>query len=244
MRVNLPNTITVVRIALAPVVPVLMLRESSGLRLAAFGVFLVAALSDLWDGYLARSRGETTDFGKVADPIADKLLLAVVLVPVWWLTTRHAGLGGLPLFGGVPLWAVAVLLGRELLITGLRMFAARRGVVLAAAQVGKHKAFTQNIFLGSAIVWVAYRTAVLEEGWTGGFWAFWDRFHAWFVVTFLVVSLLLTVYSMLVYLVSFRSEWPFGGAVAGEAAAEPSDSAAENAAGGDEGGRPSREGAP
>ncbi len=209
MRVNLPNTITVVRIALAPLVPLLMFQESALLRLAAFGVFTVAALSDLWDGYLARSRGETTDFGKVADPIADKLLLAVVLVPVWWITTRHAGLGGLPLFGGVPLWVVVVLLGREVLITGVRVFAARRGVVLAAAQVGKHKAFTQSLFLGGGIMWVAYRTAVLEEGWTGGFWAFWDRFHAWWVVTFLVVSVLLTVYSMIVYLLSFRSEWPF-----------------------------------
>ncbi|MDP2498301.1 MAG: CDP-alcohol phosphatidyltransferase family protein [Candidatus Palauibacterales bacterium] len=206
---NLPNTITVVRIALAPLVPLLMFQESALLRLAAFGVFTVAALSDLWDGYLARSRGETTDFGKVADPIADKLLLAVVLVPVWWITTRHAGLGGLPLFGGVPLWVVVVLLGREVLITGVRVFAARRGVVLAAAQVGKHKAFTQSLFLGGGIMWVAYRTAVLEEGWTGGFWAFWDRFHAWWVVTFLVVSVLLTVYSMIVYLLSFRSEWPF-----------------------------------
>lgn len=209
MRVNLPNTITVVRIALAPLVPLLMFQESALLRLAAFGVFVAAALSDLWDGYLARSRGETTDFGKVADPIADKLLLAVVLVPVWWITTRHAGLGGLPLFGGVPLWVVVVLLGREVLITGIRVFAARRGVVLAAAQVGKHKAFTQSLFLGGGIMWVAYRTAVLEEGWTGGFWAFWDRFHAWWVVTFLVVSVLLTVYSMIVYLLSFRSEWPF-----------------------------------
>lgn len=223
MRVNLPNTITVVRIGLAPLVPVLMFRESAVLRLVAFGVFTVAALSDLWDGYLARSRGETTDFGKVADPIADKLLLAVVLVPVWWLTTRHAGLGGLPLFGGVPLWVVLVLLGRELLITGIRVFAARRGVVLAAAQVGKHKAFSQSLFLGSGIMWVAYRTAVLEEGWTGGFWAFWDRFHAWFVVTFLVVSVLLTVYSMIVYLLSFRSEWPFQRESAGEGGAQAPD---------------------
>lgn len=211
MRVNLPNTITVVRIGLAPVIPVLMFRESAGIRLAACGVFAVAALSDLWDGYLARSRDQTTDFGTVADPIADKLLLAVALVPLWWLTTRRAGLGGLPLLGGVPLWAVAVLLGRELLITGMRMIAASRGVVLAAARVGKHKAFTQNLFLGAGLLWLAYRTATLERGWTSGFWAVWDRIHAWIVVTLLVVSVLLTVYSMIVYLVSFRSEWPFGG---------------------------------
>lgn len=209
MRVNLPNAITAVRIGLAPTVPLLLFQDSGGLRLAAFGVFLAAALSDLWDGYLARSRDQTTEFGKVADPIADKLLLAVVLLPLWWLTTRRAGLGGLPLLGAVPLWVVGVLLGRELLITGLRMFAARRGVVLAAARVGKHKAFTQNIFLGSAIVWLAYRTAALERGWTRGFWEVWDVFHGWFVVTFLVVSVLLTVYSMIVYLLSFRSEWPF-----------------------------------
>ncbi|MFB6240138.1 MAG: CDP-alcohol phosphatidyltransferase family protein, partial [Gemmatimonadota bacterium] len=93
MRVNLPNTITVVRIGLTPLVPILVLQESAGLRLAAFGVYAAAALSDLWDGYLARTRDQTTDFGKVADPIADKLLIAVALVPLWWLTTREAGLG-------------------------------------------------------------------------------------------------------------------------------------------------------
>lgn len=211
MRVNLPNTITVVRIGLTPVVALLLFPSSGGLRLAAFGVFLTAALTDVWDGYLARSRGETTDFGKVADPIADKLLLAAVLIPLWWLTTRRAGLGDLPLFGGVPLWAVAVLLGREVLITGMRMFAARRGVVLAAARVGKHKAFSQNIFLGTGILWLAYRTAALEHGWAGGAWSAWDTFHGWFAVTFLVVSVLLTLYSMVVYLLSFRREWPFGG---------------------------------
>lgn len=210
MRVNLPNTITVVRIGLTPLVPILVLQEDAGLRLAAFGVYVAAALSDLWDGYLARSRDQTTDFGKVADPIADKLLIAVALVPLWWLTTREAGLGGLPLFGGVPLWVVIVLLGRELLITGMRMFAARRGVVLAAARVGKYKAFTQNLFLGGGIVWVSYRTAALEGGWTEGFWAFWEVLNGWWVVTFMVVAVLLTVYSMLFYLLSFRREWPFG----------------------------------
>lgn len=215
MRVNLPNTITAVRVGLAPVVAVLLYQGSSLLRLAAFGVFAAAALSDLWDGYLARSRGETTDFGKVADPIADKLLLAAVLVPLWWLTTRRAGLGDLPIFGGVPLWAVAVLLGREVLITSMRVFAARRGVVLAAARVGKHKAVSQNVFLGAGILWLAYRTAALERGWSGGMSAIWDAVHGWVAVTFLVVSLLLTVYSMGVYLLSFRREWPFGPAADG-----------------------------
>lgn len=213
MRVNLPNAITVVRIGVTPVVVVLLFQHSTGLRLAGFGVFLAAALSDLWDGYLARSRDQTTDFGKVADPIADKLLLASVLVPLWWLTTRQAGLGDLPAFGGVPLWAVAVLLGREVLITSLRAFAARRGVVLAAARVGKHKAFTQNLFLGAGILWITYRTGAVERGWSGGAWAIWDTIHGWLVVTFLVVSVLLTLYSMTVYLLSFRREWPFGSAV-------------------------------
>lgn len=214
MRVNLPNAITVVRIGLTPVVAVLLFQPTTGLRLAGFVVFLAAALSDLWDGHLARSRDQTTDFGKVADPIADKLLLAAVLVPLWWLTTRRAGLGDLPAFGGVPLWAVAVLLGREILITSMRAFAARRGVVLAAARVGKHKAFTQNLFLGAGILWLGYRTAALERGWSGGGWAVWDTVHGWLVVTFLVVSVLLTLYSMIVYLLSFRREWPFGDRVA------------------------------
>lgn len=210
MRLNLPNAITVLRFALAPLVALLLFRPSASLRLLGFVVFLVAAVSDLWDGYLARRRGETTDFGKVADPIADKLLLAAVLIPLYWLTAHREALAGLPVLDIVPLWAVLILLGREVLITGLRLAAARRGRVLAAARVGKHKALSQNIFLGAGILWLAFRTAVVERGWAGARWESWQVFHGWFVTSFLVAAVLLTLYSLFVYLVAFRRAWPTG----------------------------------
>jgi CDP-diacylglycerol--glycerol-3-phosphate 3-phosphatidyltransferase len=165
--VNLPNAITTLRVLLAPVVTVLLFEASASVRLVAFAVFLVAALSDLVDGALARHRAEVTDFGKLVDPLADKLLLVATLIPFYLLTLRVPDLGRLPLFGGIGLWILVVFFGRELVITWLRTAAARRGIVVPATTLGKRKALAQNVFIGSMILWLAYRTAAITEGWTG-----------------------------------------------------------------------------
>ena len=202
--VNLPNAITTLRVLLAPVVTVLLFESTASARLVAFAVFLVAALSDLVDGALARHRGEITDFGKLVDPLADKLLLVATLIPFYLLTLRVTELGELPLFGGIALWVLAVFFGRELLITWLRTTAARRGIVVPASTLGKRKALAQNIFIGSMILWLAYRTAAIEGGWTGPLNRFWAGLHGWFTTISLIVALALTVVSLAVYLVSFR----------------------------------------
>jgi len=85
-RHTLPNVITVGRIALAPIVAVLLFIPTFTARLLAFVLFLIAAFSDLWDGYLARKHGWISDFGKLVDPIADKLLLIVTFVPFYILS--------------------------------------------------------------------------------------------------------------------------------------------------------------
>ncbi len=202
--VNLPNAITTLRVLLAPVVTVLLFESRASVKLIAFAVFLVAALSDLVDGALARRRAEITDFGKLVDPLADKLLLVATLIPFYLLTLRVPDLGRLPLFGGVALWVLVVFFGRELSITWLRTAAARRGIVVPATTLGKRKALAQNIFIGSMILWLAYRTAVLEEGWTGPLNHFWARLHGWFTTISLIVALALTVVSLVVYVVAFR----------------------------------------
>ncbi len=202
--VNLPNAITTLRVLLAPVVTVLLFESSAVARLVAFGVFLVAAVSDLVDGALARRRGEVTDFGKLVDPLADKLLLVATLIPFLLITARNPELGGLPLFGGIDLWVLVVFFGRELLITWLRTAAARRGVVVPANTLGKRKAFAQNVFIGSMILWIAYRTAATTYDWSGPLNRFWYGLHGWFTTISLVVALFLTVLSLAVYLVSFR----------------------------------------
>ena len=204
MRWNLPNAITVVRIALAPVLVFLLYLPSMTGRLLAFAVFVVAAVSDLWDGWLARRRGQITDFGKLADPLADKLLLAAALVPLYLLSRSRPELAGLPLYGHVSLWVVVILLGREVVVTVLRTMAARLGTVIQARKAGKYKAFAQNVFIGSTILWMALRTAAVEKAWRGAFWDAWQGFHGWFVTTTLSVALFLTVLSLALYLGSFR----------------------------------------
>lgn len=203
VRWGLPNVVTTLRLALAPVLAVLLLRPGIGAMAAAFAVFLAAALSDLWDGYLARRRGQITDYGKLVDPLADKLLLAAALVPFYVITTSRPSMADLPLYGHVPLWVVLVLLGREVLVTVLRTAAARIGTVVQASRTGKYKAFLQNVFVGATILWFVLRTGLSERGWDRDGWAAWETFHGWFVAVVLTTALVLTVYSMALYLVSF-----------------------------------------
>lgn len=203
MRWNLPNAITTGRLLLTPALFFLLFQPAMSIRLVAFGLFLAAALSDLWDGYLARRRGEETDYGKLADPIADKLLLASALVPFYLLTTSEPSLAGIPVFDRISLWILIVFLGREVLVTTLRAGAARRGSVVEARQSGKYKAVFQNLFLGATILWLALRTGAGEGDWTGPFWDAWQAFHGWFVTVSLAIALFLTVYSLAIYLLTF-----------------------------------------
>ena len=203
---NLPNLITIARIVLAVVVVPLLFIDQFGARLAAFIIFLIAALSDLWDGYLARSHGLITDLGKLLDPLADKLLVVATFVPFYILARQPGPEGRFPWFGEtLPLWVLLVIFGRELFITLFRGYAAKRGVVIPAGKAGKYKAFIQNIFIGAAILWFALQSAARARGWDGGFWRFWESFHWGFAVVMLSVALVLTVYSMLVYLWNYRA---------------------------------------
>jgi CDP-diacylglycerol--glycerol-3-phosphate 3-phosphatidyltransferase len=203
---NLPNLITLGRIVLAVLVIPLLLVDRFDLRLLAFIVFLVAAFSDLWDGYLARSRGLVTDLGKLLDPVADKLLLVATFVPLYLLSHGHPSGGPFPWFGRVfPLWVVLLIFGRELFITLFRSYAARQGVVIAAGPAGKYKTVFQNIFIGAAMLWYALQSAARARGWDGTFWPTWQDIHITFTVAALSVAITLTVYSLLVYLWGYRS---------------------------------------
>ena len=206
---NLPNLITIARIGLAVVIIPLLFVDRFDARLAAFVIFLVAASSDLVDGHLARSRNLITNLGKLLDPIADKLLLVATFVPFYLLSHSARPDAEFPWFGGVfPLWVVLVIFGRELFITLFRGYAARRGVVIAAGPAGKYKAFFQNIFVGSVVLWYALQSAAAHRGWDGPFWAGWEIFHFSFSVVMLTISVVLTVYSMIVYLRGYRGSIP------------------------------------
>jgi CDP-diacylglycerol---glycerol-3-phosphate 3-phosphatidyltransferase len=204
--VNLPNAITMARIILAIAVIPLLFIETFGARIAAFVIFVAAGLSDIWDGHLARSQGQITDLGKLLDPLADKLLLAATFIPFYILSHRPGPESEFPWFGGVlPLWVLVVIFGRELFITLFRGYAARRGVVIAAGQAGKYKALVQSLFVGAGILWYALQSLALERGWDGAVWGAWRSFHWGFAVVALAVAIVLTVYSMVVYLWNYRS---------------------------------------
>lgn len=190
---NTPNKITVGRIAATPLIAWLIFQEELVIRWLAFGMFVAAAVSDLIDGNLARSRDEITRFGQLLDPIADKLLVLVTFVPLYGI-------------GLLPLWLVILVLGREIVITLFRRYAAGRGIVIAASGWGKSKTMVQNWFIGSVLVMQINR-GYAAEGVSGQAWSHWTGYTRsvievafWFVVV-------LTVLSLIDYLYNHRSLW-------------------------------------
>lgn len=127
---NLPNILTLFRIILIPFYIVFFNRETVESSYIAAFIFFVAGITDVLDGYLARSRSEVTKFGKFLDPIADKLL---ILSALFLLVAHHR----------VPAWLAIVIVGRELAVTGFRAIAASEGIVIAAESTGKIKMMFQ-----------------------------------------------------------------------------------------------------
>lgn len=203
---TLPNIITIVRICFTPVIALLPFINGYWPKLIAFLVFLAAAISDVWDGYLARSRNQITDLGKVLDPIADKLLLFATLIPIYFISSTRHNLYDIPVWGSIPLWVCLLLIGRELAMTGFRWWAKHRGVVIPAAGPGKLKTVIQNIFIGAVMLWFAFRDARKPMGWEHSRFAqFWNDFHGGFVAIALAVAAALTIYSFVVYMYRYRS---------------------------------------
>ena len=202
---NLPNAISVGRIAACPLIFYLTLTPATTSRYAAFFFFLVAAMSDLWDGYLARKYGWITDMGKLLDPVADKLLLASTFVPIYIVTRRPDELSALPWWGTMPLWVMVVVFGRELFVTLFRGYAARRGIVIPAGKSGKYKTLLQNFFAGGLLFWFPILASATERGWSGGLWNLWRAFNSAWVGTTLALAVGLTVFSMGDYLWRYRA---------------------------------------
>ncbi len=202
---NLPNTLTVARIAITPVVAFLPFIEGYWPKLACFLIFVIAAVTDVIDGRIARRDGLITDIGKTLDPLADKLLLLATLGPIWWITTQRQTMYDIPIWGSIPLWACVLLIGREAAMTALRYFAGRKGVIIAAGHDGKVKASLQNVFIGGTLAWFAFRDALVPLGWQGTTFAtWWNQFHGGFVAATLGIAVTLTIYSFVTYLIQYR----------------------------------------
>jgi CDP-diacylglycerol--glycerol-3-phosphate 3-phosphatidyltransferase len=200
---NLPNALTVTRIAATPLIAVLPIANSWTLRLAAFVLFALAAITDYIDGHLARSRKQETDLGRLLDPLADKLLLLGTFIPMYMLAPR---LPFVTPVGAVGLawWVIAIVLGREVFMTVYRQAAARRGVVIAAIGPAKWKTAFQLIWQGSAYFWFFAATLAAARNWNDD--SAWHAFALFngTVGTFMMLgAVLLTVYSLVLYLRGF-----------------------------------------
>jgi CDP-diacylglycerol--glycerol-3-phosphate 3-phosphatidyltransferase len=181
---NIPNILTLLRIAAIPVLAVLLLSPSREAGFWAAALFAVASITDWLDGYLARRMGIVTVFGKFLDPIADKLIVMAALIMI------------LP-FDRVPAWMVLVILGREIIITGLRGIASTEGIVISASDLGKFKTIFQLVAIIALLLHYDYR------------W-FFSVDHPWLYVNmhnvgmfYLWIATIITIWSGVDYLVKY-----------------------------------------
>lgn len=176
---NWANRVTIARAAFIPVVVVVMLaRLPNWGPWWAAGLFTLLAATDAVDGYLARSRNEVTNFGKLIDPLADKLLVTAALVSLVEL-------------GSLPAWVALVIISREFIVTGLRMVAVAEGQVIAAGSFGKFKTVMQIIAIVMFIVKDSSPLLLLGESLAEAFGVL-----SWAVM---IGALVATIYSMIDY---------------------------------------------
>jgi CDP-diacylglycerol---glycerol-3-phosphate 3-phosphatidyltransferase len=136
---NLPNSLTLFRIFLVPFLVVVLLTKFSGREYAGLGIFLLAAITDFFDGYFARRMKKVTRLGALLDPIADKLLMSAAFISLVELGLARA-------------WIVVIIIGREFAVSGLRSIAAQQGVTIAASPLGKGKTISQVIAISLLIL--------------------------------------------------------------------------------------------
>ncbi len=180
---NLPNRLTVGRIALTAVfVAALLLPHFPWGKTVALAVFIVASITDWYDGWLARTQKQETTFGALLDPVADKILTCAAFICFVELRDQNGN-------ALVQAWMALVIVSRDFLVTGLRLVARERGVVLQAEQLGKHKTASQMIVIIIILIGLAAR----EE------WGFDTvRFNAMFCTAafwLVLVTVVLTVWS-------------------------------------------------
>ena len=170
---NLPNKLTLLRIALSFFLIFFLLMPGAAAKIAAAIVFAVAALTDLWDGWVARRRGLITDFGILMDPIADKILVLGAFVSFVQLEL-------------VPAWMVVLIATREFLITGLRLFALGKGYALPAEAAGKHKTVSQMVAISLTLLYLIAREFVAPRP-NGAPWIHLGERSIWWLVLLTVV---------------------------------------------------------
>lgn len=164
--VNLPNSLTLLRIFLVPFLVVVLLTKFDGREYVGLAIFLLAALTDLLDGWFARKFKKVTKVGMLLDPIADKLLISAALISLVEMDPELA-----------PAWMIVIIIGREFAVSGLRSIASQQGVTIAASSMGKGKTVSQVI----AIALLILGSELGDFRWLG-------TIALWIVVIFALIS--------------------------------------------------------
>ena len=189
---NLPNKITLVRLAMPFAIMPCLLIVFPYSKTIAFGLFLLASVSDWLDGHIARKYGLVTDFGKLMDPLADKILVCSVLIcfaALYYVDGNHVHI--------VAPWMVVAIVSRDLVVTGLRMAGLSRGAVLGAHAIGKHKTVWQMIAIVTTLVYLIIRYDLGFEA------PVMDHFRLGAHILFWFVSIL-TIISGIYYLIKYK----------------------------------------
>ena len=168
---NLPNKLTIARVIMIPFFLVFLMTDFfEAARYVALAIFIIASLTDMLDGKIARKYNLVTNFGKFMDPLADKLLVSAAMICMIEL-------------GMLPAWVVIIIIAREFIISGFRLIAAEKNVVIAAGMSGKIKTTVQMIMCCLLIARLPF------------------NFMRYVEQVFIYAALVLTVYSLIVYLV-------------------------------------------
>ena len=184
---SLPNLLTLSRIVFAALIVWFLMQYSLGAYVAAAVLFTAAALTDFYDGYLAKKQGLISDFGKIMDPIADKILILSVF-------------GVLAYMGLVGIWMVILIALREIAVTVSRLQAMTKGKVLAAEQAGKIKTVFQIVTISVVLLFLIAEESPCARGWFVQVQQIWQGG----INLLMLMTVLLTVGSGIAY---FRNQW-------------------------------------
>lgn len=181
---NIANKLTMLRIVLTFVFMFFLFCHGLWAKILSFSIFVFAALSDFFDGRIAKQKNMITDFGKLMDPIADKILVLAAFAAFVQMQLIDA-------------WMFVIIVSREILITSLRLFALNKGKILSAAKAGKHKTVSQMAVILAILGFIVLKESIITfSTWN----PIWERIFRQAIFVFMLITVALTLYSGLSYL--------------------------------------------
>lgn len=188
MKLNIANTLTLMRIALTPVFIIVLFYDHPFAKLWALGIFLVASITDAFDGYFARKHDQVTDQGRFLDPLADKILVLSALI-------------SFAIMDVIPYWMVGLIIFRDMFVTGLRVILKNGGFSMVTSKVAKAKTLVQVVAIVSILLYMGFVKLALN--WTHNYVQLVNEYDLIYV--FALSITVFTVFTGLVYIYDNRS---------------------------------------